>query len=93
LCEGKKYDGGKPRLDLIPPLAEWAVGEVLGYGADKYGERDWRGVDSKRFLAAARRHLNAIAKGEVFDAESGLQHAAHAITSLMMYYDIENDEG
>ena len=89
---GMKFDEGKPRLDLIPPLAEWELGRVLAFGAQKYGERNWSGVGKDRYLAAAKRHINKLLRGEMIDEESGLHHAAHATCSLMMYFDIAADE-
>lgn len=38
---GIKYDAGKPRLDLLPPKAILAIGEVMTYGAAKYGANNW----------------------------------------------------
>ena len=82
---GTKDDQGKPRFDLIPPLAERCVAEVLQYGATKYAPDNWRKVPNAqaRYFAAARRHLNAYQAGEKTDSESGINHLAHAITSLM----------
>jgi hypothetical protein len=39
---GKKFDQGKIRLDLIPPQTIIDVGQVLTYGASKYGPENWR---------------------------------------------------
>lgn len=93
MSEGRKDDQGKPRLDLIPPLAELELGRVLGHGAAKYGVLNWTGIaDKDRFLAAAKRHINALLRGETLDADSGLHHAAHAACSMMMYYDLAQGE-
>ena len=80
---GKKYDGGKLRLDLIPPEAIDALGEVLTYGADKYEPYNWaKGLKFSRVYGAALRHLNAYWKGEDVDSESGIDHLKHALTNL-----------
>lgn len=34
--EGKKYDDGKPMMELIPPHAELELAKVLTFGAIKY---------------------------------------------------------
>lgn len=89
--EGRKADAGKTRLDLLPPKAEMAVGEVLTFGARKYAPDNWRAVPDaiRRYTAAAMRHLNAVRQGETLDAESGLTHLAHAICCLMFRLELE----
>ena len=52
--EGKKFDEGKVRVDLIPTESLFAVAEVLTFGASKYGEHNWRkGMAWSRLYAAA----------------------------------------
>ncbi len=81
---GTKFDQDKPRFDLIDPEAEEELAKVLSFGAQKYAEHNWRkGIKLSRLLAAARRHINAISKGEDLDNETGLQHAAHAMCCMM----------
>jgi hypothetical protein len=89
--QGIKHDQHKPRFDLIPPLAERQVAAVLEYGARKYAPDNWRKVDNAqvRYLAAARRHINAWQAHETNDPESGLNHLAHAIASLMFILELE----
>ena len=41
--EGKHFDEGKPRLDLVDTYAIEQLGHVLACGAKKYGEHNWRG--------------------------------------------------
>lgn len=81
---GRKYDHEKPRMDLIPPRAEWAMAEVLTYGAQKYGEDNWRHVENRRarYLAAALRHINAYREGHDSDEETHIHHLAHAMCCL-----------
>jgi hypothetical protein len=87
---GRKDDAGKPRFDLMPPVAELKIAEVLEYGARKYAPDNWRKVDNPeaRYLAAALRHINAWRNGERRDPESGLSHLAHAATSLMFVVEL-----
>lgn len=81
--QGKKHDGGKPRLDLIPPEVIIALGEVLSYGADKYGDRNWeKGFKWGRLFAAIQRHLWAFWSGQDLDPESGLPHLYHALAGI-----------
>lgn len=90
---GKKADDGKNRLDLVPPDALLAVGQVLTYGANKYGERNWeRGMKWGRVFGAALRHMWAWWAGEKNDPETGLPHLWHAATCLMFLiaYEVRN---
>lgn len=81
----KKYDEDKPRVDLLPFSALLKVAEVFGYGAEKYGDRNWElGMRWGRLLAASLRHLYAFAEGEDEDPESGLPHLAHAACDVLM---------
>lgn len=75
--EGIKHDQGKLDYTLLPFKALEEVVEVLGFGTIKYGRNNWQKVERQRYVAAAFRHLIAIAKGEVLDEESGKSHAAH----------------
>jgi hypothetical protein len=91
---GTKHDDGKARFDLIPPNAERTLAEVLTMGAEKYGPDNWKKVDDleRRYIAAARRHVNAYARGEVLDSESGLHHLAHAAASLLFIVEKETKD-
>ena len=81
---GTKHDDGKPRMDLVPPLALLEVGHVMRYGAEKYSAHNWRaGIDGSRYVAAVR-HLLAYNSGENTDAESGLPPLAHAVACCLM---------
>lgn len=74
-----KNDDGKPRLDLLPPELMLSVGQVLAFGAQKYGDRDWElGMRWGRVYAAMQRHLIAWWAGEDTDDETGFSHLAHA---------------
>lgn len=88
--EGIKYDKNKARLDLIPKEALDALGSVLQYGANKYGDRNWeKGMEWHRVYGALQRHLWAFWSGEDTDPESGLPHLEHALANaafLLTYY-------
>lgn len=74
----KRYDGGKPRYDLIPALAQEELAKVLTVGVEKYGVDNWRkGMKWSKVLASLERHLYAIKRGEDRDPETGLLHSAH----------------
>ncbi len=81
--EGVKYDENKVRLDLTPTEAIWALGEVLTYGAKKYGEYNYlKGMAWHRLFGAALRHLWAWWGREDNDPESKLPHLYHALACI-----------
>ena len=86
VTEGKKYDEGKLRFDLIPPIDLRALAQVYTYGAEtKYEDNSWQNLENfyPRYLAALHRHLNAHQLGEIKDPESGLYHLDHALWNLV----------
>jgi hypothetical protein len=91
--QGKKNDQGKNRLDLIEPEFIEQVGEVLTFGAEKYGPNNWQKVENPedRYYAAAFRHLLAYRKGEKIDPESGKPHLAHLATNVMFLLHFEKE--
>ncbi len=83
-----KKDAGKPRMELIDPTAAEDLARVLTMGAAKYTANGWRdGIDredgDERIMGALLRHAMAILRGEIFDEESGLPHAAHIQCNAM----------
>lgn len=89
---GIKHDLEKSRIDLITPAFIEGIGEVLRFGAEKYGDRNWEeGILYSRVYAAAMRHLLAFWQGKVSDSESGLHHLLHAGCCIMFLYAYEDD--
>lgn len=88
---GIKPDAGKPRTDLLPPRAVLAVARVLGWGAAKRGDDNWRTVvrAERRYVGAALRHVLAWLMGERIDSETQQPHLACAATSLLFSLDLE----
>lgn len=88
---GVKFDGDKPRMDLLDPHAIEQLSQVLTFGAQKYAAHNWRqGISKSRLLAAAFRHLFAYLRGEDKDPESGLPHVAHAMCCCMFLLGLEH---
>lgn len=86
----KKSDGGKSRLDLVPPKSLNYLGYVLSRGAELYGADNWRKCKNpKRYLAALLRHVNKHQQGELLDPETNLPHLAsvaiNALFALELY--------
>lgn len=88
---GMKLDAGKPRWDLIPPLALEDVARVLEFGARKYAPDNWRKVEGWRwrYLRAGIGHIYSHLRGERMDLESGFPHLAHAICCLLFVLELE----
>lgn len=75
--EGKKYDEGKLRYDLIPPEALEALVKRYTSGAAKYNDRNWeKGILFSRVFGAMMRHAWAWYAGETIDKETGENHMA-----------------
>lgn len=89
---GVKFDGDKPRMDLLDRYAIEQLAMVLGFGAKKYAAHNWRqGLAYSRLVAAALRHIHAFNDGEDNDPESGLSHIAHAMCCCMFLLGTIND--
>lgn len=91
VTKGVKFDTEKPRMDLVPPLALIETSKVLGYGARKYSADNWRKVDGKewRYFGAAQRHLWAYKSGQKYDPETGINHLAHAMCSILFLLELD----
>jgi hypothetical protein len=77
--EGRKDDSGKTPWHLMPPDALNQIAQVLEFGANKYGDRNWeKGMHWSRPFSALMRHMWAWWRGESRDPETGLSHLAHA---------------
>lgn len=81
---GNKFDAGKPRVELIAPEFIIGTADILTFGAEKYGVRNWeKGLAWSRCFAALMRHMWAWWAGEKNDAETGKPHLLHAACCLM----------
>lgn len=88
--EGKKFDEGKPRMDLLDAYAIEQMARALEFGLRKYEPHNWRrGIAYSRLLGSVLRHVFAYLRGEDKDPESGLSHIAHAMTGCMFLLGLE----
>lgn len=79
-----KFDAQKIRHDLLDDDAIEGLAKVLTFGAQKYAADNWRkGMEWRRLIGAARRHIAEFARGVNTDPESGLHHLDHAMCCLM----------
>lgn len=91
--KGKKYDGGKPMLQLLSPIAMTEIAKVMTFGATKYGANNWReGIAWTRVVGAVLRHIFAWLGGQDLDPETGISHLAHASCGLMFLLEYETTQ-
>ena len=90
VTDGLKHDGGKPRLDIVPPEIIEAVGAVMTHGAEKYGEGSYRNVEPKRYRAALMRHICKWLKDPFGkDEDSGLPHLWHVACNVAFLLELD----
>ena len=89
--KAKKFDDGKLRYDLVPPIELEELVEVYTHGAARYGDKNYLaggGLGEDRIYAAILRHVQSYRKGERIDKDSSLlalAHAAWGCFTLMEY--------
>lgn len=94
--EGRKDDGDKVRLDLIPVRPLMMLGERYTVGSKKYGDYNWtKGMKWGRVYGALLRHIFKWWAGEKYDTEDNGHHLAAACFCLftLMEYERINIEG
>ena len=89
---GVKADSGKIKPTLLfKSLNEQVqtVLRVLQFGANKYGDDNWKLVEKERYEDALGRHILAYYSGEKCDKDTGESHLAHAICCSLFLLDKE----
>lgn len=89
--EGRKDDSEKEPWHLAPWDAFRAIVQVLRFGAQKYGDRNWeKGMAWSRPFSALMRHMQAWWDGEPQDPETGMSHLWHAgcCVAFLISYEI-----
>lgn len=89
--KGLRYGKWKMRLDLIPALWTWALGNVLTRGAIKYRDHNWMGgMPWNDVLGPMKRHLTKWEAGEVYDKDTGCHHLAMVAWNALalMFYQL-----
>lgn len=81
----KRDNEGKIRYSLIPKAAKDRMAEALMYGAELYGEFNWKSGGDKlsilKLCDSLERHLEKFKEGEDFDGESKLHHIGHVLAN------------
>lgn len=81
---GKKFDDKKPKMELLPFDALEEVARVLEAGEIKYDAGNWQnGLEMRRLLGAAIRHIGQFNAGIDRDEETSTLHIANAACNLL----------
>ena len=92
---GERDNQGKLRLSLVPPAAVEYLAKVMMFGADKYGDYNWRKAGQKLSLLSIcdslERHLMKLKKGQDLDEESGLPHIGHILANAAFLAQLTED--
>ena len=78
-ANGAQQSQSPYRCDLLPGQATLHVAGVFAYGADKYGDNNWRGIELKDHLNHVLTHILAHLAGDVSD-----DHLGHAACRMLM---------
>lgn len=71
-------------MDLIPYESLEEIAKVLAFGENKYQTANWtKGIEMRRLISAALRHIGQFNSGEDRDSESETLHLANAATNLL----------
>jgi len=92
---GMKFDKNKTRLELLPFDALEQCADVFAFGAAKYGEWNWTGIEEgvQRYVGSLLRHVSRFQQGEEIDPDSGLHHLAHAGACCLIILRFLAEEG
>lgn len=77
-CRGGKQSVLPYRFDLMDGPSMFALARVLAEGAQKYGDNNWRQIDSRDHINHALAHLYAHLAGDVQD-----DHLTHALCRVL----------
>ena len=79
-----RHDQGKPRMDLLSPIAMFGTAAVLTKGLEKYPGSQWKkGMAWSKVIASTLRHFYKFMAGEDYDNESGHAHIDHVAANVM----------
>jgi hypothetical protein len=97
--DGRKDDGGKLQMRLLPWAALRAVADVMTWAvAEKknpYPVGNWKFVKPERYEDALIRHWSAWIEGEHVDPESGRSHLAHVCCCalFLLWFEVTGRRG
>ncbi len=81
----------KDPYELLPFKALHEVVGVLKFGKNKHGADNWKtaNINTQEFVGAALRHICAWQRGDKIDAETGIDHLAHAVCNLLFIQELK----
>lgn len=85
--EGKRFNQGKPPLELVPETTVFAIAKVLEAGAKKYEKHNWRkGISISTQLGCLKRHLSKFESPHMqdFDEETKLHEMMMVACNVAM---------
>lgn len=83
---GGKQSRSNGRADLIPPKALMEIAKVLGEGAVKYGDWNWKLIPINEHINHALIHMYAHLAGDTKET-----HLANAICRMMFALELLNE--
>jgi len=89
----RKFDSDKIRMSLVPPIVYKAIATVMTFGANKYGDHNWKQCSQEdlwRYRDAMERHWFAYRDGEYLDPESKKPHLYHVATNAAFLIYLED---
>lgn len=82
---------GKPRFDLIPPLALKRIADLYARGAAIYGESNWaNGIKYNRLYSSALRHLIQFGIGK--DDEDHLSAVVFNLLAIIHFEEMGRND-
>jgi hypothetical protein len=84
---GGKQSALPYRFDLLDARAMFRVAEIHAYGAQKYGENNWRKIGTRDHVNHAIAHMYAYLLGDRSD-----DHLGHALCRAMFAVAMEDGE-
>lgn len=75
------------RFDLLDTKAMFRLASILNYGANKYGDNNWRNIPTRDHINHALTHIFAYLQNDQQD-----DHLGHAFCRLMMALGTEKEE-
>lgn len=94
---------GKARFDLVWKPLLWRWAELMGRGADKYGENNWMKAQTEeelnRFKGSAERHLQQLLRGDTDEDHgaavcfniAGIEYTKERIKTIEQEIALEKD--
>ena len=53
------------------------------FGAERYGDNNWKQLDSCRFINALGRHIEDLESGSIYDSETGMHQCVHILWNVI----------